>query len=117
MITKIQVETIKSMWVPPFSKEKEVEELNVKIGSFFHTDKTTKKLVFKLLDANANEIIIGYTTSYHIKNNSADLEEVIFDGKKALKLPVGQEVSFSHMWGDFGITKKITYLFPINSEE
>ncbi|MDD4983758.1 MAG: hypothetical protein PHH82_02885 [Candidatus ainarchaeum sp.] len=112
MKTKMQVNSIKNMWVPPFSKEKETEEINVSTGEEFHLDKITKQKVFKLLDANSNYAIIGYNSTFHLKRSKEEVEELMFQGYKALKLPIGKEVSFSHMWGDYGITKTITYLMP-----
>ncbi|PIU03010.1 MAG: hypothetical protein COT55_00465 [Candidatus Diapherotrites archaeon CG09_land_8_20_14_0_10_32_12] len=114
MKTKMQVNSIKNLWVPPFSKERETEEVDVGVGEEFHSDKITKQNVFKLLDANSNYAIIGYNSTFHLKRTNGELEELMFQGYKALKLPIGREVSFSHMWGDYGITKTITYLMPID---
>jgi len=116
MKTKIQVNSIKSLWVPPFSKEKETEELTVNVGDEFHTDKITKQTVFKLLDANSSHIILGYNNTFHLKRTKDEIDELIYNGQKALKLQLGKNVSFSHMWGDYGITKTISYLAPTDEE-
>jgi len=116
MKVAIKVSTTKSMWVPPFSKETETEDLKVKTGNEFHTDKLTKQKVFILLDANSNYIVLGYNSTFHLKKNVGEVEELIYQGKKALKLHLGKTVSFSHMWGDMGITKTITYTSPVGEE-
>jgi hypothetical protein len=116
MKTKIQVNSTKSLWVPPFSKETESEELAVNVGEEFHTDKITKQNVFKLLDANSHHVILGYNNTFHLKRTKDELEELIYNGQKALKLQLGKNVSFSHMWGDYGITKTVSYLAPKEEE-
>ena len=116
MKTKIQISSIKSLWVPPFSKDTTTEEIEVKVGKQFHNDKNTKGKVFELLDAKATYMVLSYDNRFHLKAATQGIETVTFNGVKALKIPVGREVSFSHMWGDYGITKKITYLAPIIEE-
>ena len=108
MVGIFEVETIESKWVPPFDKKNSSNIYYVKEGELFDVDPHIKEDVFMLDNLAGDVAVIKHDQRYIIKKGifAANLDVL---GAQTLKLHIGKPVELSFMWGDFGITKKITY--------
>ncbi len=108
MVGIFEVETIESKWVPPFDKKNSSNIYYVKEGELFDLEEHINEDVF-MLDSLAGDVaIIKYDRRFIVKKGiySANLDVL---GPQTLKLHISKPVELSFMWGNFGITKKITF--------
>jgi hypothetical protein len=108
MTSIFEVETIISKWAPPFTKENTTQVFNVKKGELFDLETHMKEETFMLKEENGDAAIVEYDRRFIPKKGiySANFDVL---APQTMRLHQGKAVEFSFMWGEIGITKKITY--------
>jgi len=108
MTSIFEVETIVTKWDPPFDKTNTTKVFNVNPGELFDMEDRIKEDVFMLESEQGDSAIIKYDNRFIPKKGiyAANINSL---GSQTMKLHHGDPVEFSFMWGNFGITKKITY--------
>lgn len=108
MTSIFEVETIVTKWVPPFDKQATTQVFNVKKGELFDMESHMKEDTFMLKEENGDSAIVEFDRRFIPKKGiySTNVDSI---APQVMRLRQGKSVEFSFMWGDFGITKKITY--------
>lgn len=108
MASIFEVETIITKWSPPFDKQVRTDVFNVEKGKSFDIEDALRNDVFTFVESEGNSVIMKYDPRFVPKKG-------IFKGNsdivapQTIRLHLGKPVEFSFMWGNFGVTKKITY--------
>lgn len=108
MTSIFEVETIVSKWAPPFDKEHTTQVFNVKKSELFDLESHIKEETFMLKEENGDSAIVEYDRRFIPKKGiyTANMDSI---APQTMRLHQGKPVEFSFMWGELGITKKITY--------
>ncbi len=101
-----EVNTIESDWKPPFRKNNYTNEYLVDEGEAFDRiqGNGNDEAVFELLENAGDRVKVKYSRLFMIKEPD---ERAGRD--KTVWLVRGEEQPMSYLWGEKGITKKITY--------
>tara|TARA_Y100000310_G_scaffold340361_1_gene435833 strand:+ start:1151 stop:1483 length:333 start_codon:yes stop_codon:yes gene_type:complete len=96
----IELKTIVNPWKPPFKKTIENVDVEVKAGQDFDSMEKVPGPIFKLIRCDSDSCIVQYSEKFTLKGHE-------HPGNKQVK--VGKEpVSFTYLWGNDGITKKLS---------
>jgi hypothetical protein len=103
MKARFEVRSIKAQWKPPFKKEITDEVFDVSEGEAFDRiiGNGNDESVFELLDANNGVAKVKYSKLFTQKNGNP--------GNYELTLTKDAPVEMTYLWGEDGMTKKITY--------
>lgn len=103
MKLRFEVRSIKQKWKPPFTKDITDEVFDVEEGTSF--DKIqgngNNDTVFTLMKNAGDRAVVKYSRLFTLK--------VPQPGDKIITLKIDDPISMTYMWGEDGITKKITY--------
>lgn len=103
MKLRFEVRSIKQKWKPPFTKDITDEVFDVEDGASF--DKIqgngNSDAVFTLVQGAGDRAVVRYSRLFTLK--------VPQPGDKTIVLKKDDPVAMTYMWGEDGITKKITY--------
>jgi hypothetical protein len=102
MKAKFEVTQIIQPWNPPFNKKIETKTYLVSEKERFDSIPKTNTLIFTLLTAHADKALIQYHLEFTLKGYVQPQNKQIWVEKDETK-----ELAF--LWGDDGLTKKITY--------
>jgi len=103
MKARFEIRSIKSQWKPPFNKDITDEVFEVGDGETFDRiiGNGNDEGVFKLVNADSNAAKVQYSKLFTLKtHNPGDYE---------LTLTKDASVEMTYLWGEDGITKKITF--------
>ncbi|HIH09348.1 MAG TPA: hypothetical protein HA254_01630 [Candidatus Diapherotrites archaeon] len=101
-----EVKTVENEWKPPFTKNIYTEHYSVAESDEFDriTSNGNDEAVFALLGLEGDKAKIRFSRLFTPKESVEGL------GKdKTLLLPRGQEFVVTYLWGEKGVTKKITF--------
>ncbi len=101
-----EVKTIEAEWKPPFKKNVYIEEFTASQNDGF--DRITRngndEPIFRVLELSGSTATIKFSPLFTIK------EKKDSHGKdKTMTMTRGEEEILSYLWGERGLTKKITY--------
>ena len=96
------VKSIETDWRPPFGKKSFEREVAVVNNSDFERAKGIDGSIFKLLEATEHKALVKYHTQFTLKNYHAPRNHEVWLNK-------GEEISFTYLWGNKGITKKLVF--------
>ncbi len=102
-----EVKTLENDWKPPFRKNNSAREYSVGESEEFDriTGNGNDEAVFQLLQYAGERAQVKYSRLFTLK------EPLELGGKeKTIWAPLGKEITITYLWGEKGITKKITYL-------
>ncbi len=110
MKARFEVRSIKAQWKPPFKKEITDEVFDVDMGSSF--DKIigngNNASVFRLISYNNCSAEIEYSKLFTLKTGNPN--------KYVIRIEKEQTIDMAYLWGEDGVTKKITYKGITNEE-
>lgn len=96
----ITLTTIVNPWKPPFKKEMETVEMEVAEGKGFGSMEKVKGHLFTLLRCDSDKCVFRFSEKFTLKGHE-------HPGNREVE--VGREpVSFTYLWGENGITKKLS---------
>lgn len=103
MKARFEIRSIKSQWKPPFKKEITDEVFEVSEGETFDRiiGNGNDESVYTLVRADANGAKVQYSKLFTLKTHNP--------GSYELNLVVDAPVEMTYLWGEDGITKKITF--------
>jgi len=103
MKARFEIRSIKSQWKPPFKKEITDEVFEVGEGETFDRiiGNGNDENVYTLVSANANSAKVQYSKLFTLKTHNP--------GSYELNLVQDGPVEMTYLWGEDGITKKITF--------
>jgi len=104
MKLKFEVRSIKQRWKPPFTKDVTDEVFEVEEGQTFDkiVGNGNNQPVFALIKASEDgRAIVEFSKLFTLK--------VPNPGDNKLVLSKDDSISMTYMWGEDGVTKKITY--------
>ncbi len=103
MKARFDIKSIKAQWKPPFKKEITEEVFDVEENEKF--DKIigngNNEYVFKLIRFNNDFAEIEYSKLFTLKTGNPN--------KYIITINRDQTVDMAYLWGEDGVTKKITY--------
>jgi hypothetical protein len=103
MKARFDIKSIKAQWKPPFKKEVTEEVFDVEENEKF--DKIigngNNEYVFKLIRFNNDFAEIEYSKLFTLKTGNPN--------KYIITINRDQTVDMAYLWGEDGVTKKITY--------
>ena len=98
-----EVTSITNSWKPPFRKEKNISEYTAGEGTCFEevNSNNVSGTVFRLKEIREGRALVEYDSHFMRKDmpNSRD---------KEVWMEKGKTYEFSFLWGDNGITKKVS---------
>lgn len=108
MTGMFEVETKTSEWQPPFAKTVTLNQFNVNEGETFNRCEKIKEDVFELQKVDGQTAVVKFDKQYSLKKTqfAANTDMI---APQTLRLTLGNAVEFSYMWGQTGVTKKITF--------
>lgn len=90
-------------WAPPFDKKIEEKSFSVKENENFDQMQGSEgQPIFKLVSAHQDKALVEYNRLYTLKGYNQPASRQVWIG-------LGESIEFSHMWGNHGVTKKLTY--------
>ena len=93
------LQTIVNPWKPPFRKKIEADEVEVAVGQEFDSIEKEKGKTFKLVKCTGDTCTVEYSQKFTLKGHEHPGDR---------KVEIGKEpVSFTYLWGEDGITKKL----------
>jgi hypothetical protein len=103
MKARFEVRSIKSQWKPPFKKEITDEVFDVEEGEQFDriTGNGNDETVYKLIKAEGGSAKVEYSKLFTLKTGNP--------GSYILHLAKDETVDMTYLWGEDGVTKKITF--------
>lgn len=103
MKARFEVRSIKSQWKPPFKKEITDEVFDVENGEEFDRiiGNGNDEAVFKLIEANEHGAKVIYSKLFTLKSGNP--------GNYNLDLSKDNTIDMTYLWGEDGVTKKITF--------
>jgi len=110
MKARFEIRSIKSQWKPPFKKEITDEVFEVGEGETFDRiiGNGNDESVYTVLSANGNIAKVQYSKLFTLKTHNP--------GNYALNLTVDAPIEMTYLWGEDGITKKITFKGMVTEE-
>ena len=112
MKARFEIRSIKSQWKPPFNKEITDEVYEVGEGETFDriVGNGNDESVYKVLSLGGNIAKVQYSKLFTLKTHNP--------GNYELKLALDAPIEMTYLWGEDGITKKITFKgFVTKSEQ
>jgi hypothetical protein len=108
MKARFEIRSIKAQWKPPFKKEITDEIFEVEEGEEFDkiTGNGNNQKIYKLIQINNNNVKIEYSKLFTLKTENP--------GNYIINLEKGETKDMTYLWGEDGVTKKITYKGTIN---
>ncbi|MDO8624863.1 MAG: hypothetical protein Q7R47_02175 [Candidatus Diapherotrites archaeon] len=103
MKAKFEVTQIIQPWNPPFNKKTETKTYAVSENERFDIIPKTNTQIFTLLAAHPDKALIQYHVEFTLKGYVQPQNKQIWVEKDETK-------DLAFLWGDDGLTKKITYL-------
>ncbi|MDD3083618.1 MAG: hypothetical protein PHP82_01210 [Candidatus ainarchaeum sp.] len=103
MKARFEIRSIKAQWKPPFKKEITDEVFDVKEEEKFDkiVGNGNNEYVFKLISINQNIAKVEYSKLFTLKTGNP--------GNYIINLVKDQTIDMTYLWGEDGVTKKITY--------
>jgi len=103
MKARFEVRSIKQKWKPPFTKDMTDEIFEVEEGEDFDkiVGNGNNESVFKFLRVNGDRAVVQYSKLFTLKTPNP--------GDYILALNRDDPVSMTYLWGEDGMSKKITY--------
>ena len=103
MKARFEIRSIKSQWKPPFNKDITDEVFEVGEGENFDRiiGNGNDENVFKLVSVDSNVAKVQYSKLFTLKTHNP--------GNYELTLSVDAPTEMTYLWGEDGITKKITF--------
>lgn len=103
MKAKFEVRTIKSSWKPPFKKDITDEIFEANEGESF--DKIqgngNEDVVYTVMRVAGDRAVVKYSRFFTLKGPNPGDKQIILEKDKPVEM--------TYMWGEDGVTKKITY--------
>jgi hypothetical protein len=103
MRARFEVRSIKAQWKPPFKKEITDEIFDVEEGEAFDriVGNGNDETVFKIIKISQENATVEYSKLFTLKNGNP--------GNYQLTLSKDETVDMTYLWGEDGVTKKITF--------
>ena len=103
MKARFEVRSIKSQWKPPFKKEITDEVFDVEEGEGFDRiiGNGNDETVYTLIGAANGSATVRYSKLFTLKTGNP--------GNYKISLSKDTPVEMTYLWGEDGVTKKITY--------
>ncbi|MEK6959506.1 MAG: hypothetical protein AABW59_05705 [archaeon] len=98
-----EVRSIKQKWKPPFTKDITDEVFEVDEGKGFDniTGNGNDESVFKFIEARGDRVVVQYSKLFTLKTPNP--------GNYMIVLQKDEPISMTYLWGEDGVTKKITF--------
>ena len=103
MKAKFEVRTIKSSWKPPFKKDITDEIFEAEEGEVFdkiHANGNEDN-VYTVVRLAGDKAVVRYSRFFTLKGPNPGDKQIILEKDKSIEM--------TYMWGEDGMTKKITY--------
>ncbi len=97
-----ELKEIQQQWRPPFRKNVSSREVSVEETAFFGQNGDDEP-TFKFLGMNGGKAQILFSSLYTLKGHE-------HPGNRVVELSPGEEASFSALWQENGLTKKLKLL-------
>jgi len=99
-----EVKTIESEWKPPFRKKAETEEFMALENDGFDTIRANghNEEIFTLVQMKGDKVQLKYSRVFTLKGYEQPQD-------RSFWLFRGEEKTLTYLWGEKGITKKITF--------
>lgn len=111
-----EVKTIISEWQPPFTKNIETIEFEASQNEEFDRiqGNGNNEPVFKVLELDGDKAKLQFSSLFSVKEPKEGTGK-----EKIINVSKGSEEALSYLWGEKGITKKITYkgLAPTETQD
>jgi hypothetical protein len=103
MKARFEVRTIKAQWKPPFNKDITEEVFEVSEGENFDriVGNGNDEQVYTLLTLNGNGATVHYSKLFTLKTGNP--------GNYQITLIKDAPIEMTYLWGEDGMTKKITF--------
>jgi hypothetical protein len=103
MKARFEVRSIKSQWKPPFKKEITDEVFDVGEGEPFDRiiGNGNDESVYKLVKSENETAQVEYSKLFTLKTGNP--------GNYVLHLTKDETIDMTYLWGEDGVTKKITF--------
>jgi hypothetical protein len=110
MRARFEVRSIKSQWKPPFKKEITDEVFDVSEGEGFDkiVGNGNNESVFKLMTVESGNANVEYSKLFTLKTHNP--------GNYKLILVKDTPVEMTYLWGEDGMTKKVTFKGVVGCE-
>jgi hypothetical protein len=95
----ISLKTIVNPWKPPFNKKIEEEEIVAGEGQSFDSMAKVAGKIFKIIKCDSERCLVEFSDKFTLKGHEHPSNRQIWVGK--------EPVSFTYLWGEDGITKKL----------
>lgn len=98
-----EVKSIESQWKPPFRKNIEEKEFVVEKGQEFDRiiGNGNNQPVFRVIELQNTRALVEYCNLFTLKTTNP--------GNRQIWLDMNSPVELTYLWGENGITKKITF--------
>ena len=96
----MEVKTIISDWAPPFAKKITTNDFAVELNKGFDTAEKVKGEIFHLVEFGGNKVLVQFCPEFTLKGHE-------HPGDRRVWVDMKTPVSFTYLWGEKGITKKI----------
>jgi hypothetical protein len=97
-----EVKEISQPWKPPFEKKVSSKEYRVQANEGFDAAPRVTGTVFKLLQIAGDKVLVEYHRDFTPKGYEQPQARQFW-------FSVGETREFSHLWGENGTTKKLTF--------
>lgn len=97
-----EVKEIAQRWAPPFQKKIEEKKFSVQESEGFDSTTDTPEPVFKLIQSGNGKVLVEYRRDFTPKGYEQPAARQFWFGRDETR-------EFSFLWGDHGVTKKLTY--------
>ena len=103
MKAKFEVRSTKQRWKPPFTKEITDDVFEVEEGESFDSIRGNgnNEKVYTYLSNHGDKVVVKYSKLFTLKTPNP--------GDQKLVLNKDEPISMTYMWGEDGVSKKITY--------
>ena len=103
MKAKFEVRTIKSSWKPPFKKDITDEIFEAGEGEAFDKIQANGNIdaVYTVMRVAGDRAVVKYSRFFTLKGPNPGDKQIILEKDKPVEM--------TYMWGEDGMTKKITY--------
>jgi triphosphoribosyl-dephospho-CoA synthetase len=98
-----EIKEVFQHWAPPFEKRTEEKSFTVKENeNFDQMQQAEGQPIFRLVSAHQDKALVEYNRLYTLKGYSQPANRQVW-------INLGDSIEFSYLWGNHGITKKLTY--------
>ncbi len=102
MQATFEITEVNQPWRPPFEKTVSNKEFRVRANEGFDSTADSKEPVFKLVQILGDKALIEYRRDYTPKGYEQPQARQFW-------FKIGETREFSHLWGENGTTKKLTF--------